>query len=127
MSFRLRAPYPGLKTTTLLPSPTWGDTEKVTPTITSMRSLNGTLYTYVKSRNGKKKYKWDFEMSRNKALELRAFLYAYFADLIEVIDHNGISIVGYFTNNPFELAGSGRAYGWPGNEAMQITLEMEEA
>jgi len=91
-----------------------------------MRAIDGTLYTYIKSREGRKKYKWDFEISRNKALELREFINIYYAQLIEVEDHNGSKLVGYLQNNPFEFSGVGRAHGWPGNETMTITLEFEE-
>jgi hypothetical protein len=47
--------------------------------------------------------KWTFLLSRNKALELRAFLFAYFATKIKVTDHNNRVWVGNFTSNPFEF------------------------
>lgn len=89
--------------------------------------MNGTLYTYVKSRNGRKKFNWEFEIARNKALELRAFINSYRGELIQVIDHDGDTWVGYLRNNPFEFTGGGRAGpNWPGNETMTIILEFEE-
>lgn len=126
MSFRLAAPYPALSTTTILPSPVWGDTKATTGTVTTMRSVDGTLYTYVKSRNGRKRFRWDFEISRNKALELRAFISSYFSKPMRITDHDGDSFIGYLINNPFELGGVSRAKGWPGNESMSISLEFEE-
>jgi len=91
-----------------------------------MRSLNGTLYTYVKSRAGRKRFQWEFELSRNKALELREFINSYRGALIQVIDHDGDTWIGYLRNNPFELSGVGRAVGWPGGETMNIMLEFEQ-
>jgi hypothetical protein len=89
--------------------------------------MNGTAYTYVKSRNGKKKFQWQFEIARNKALELQAFLKAYHGKLIQVTDHDGDIWIGYFRSNPFEFTGAGRAGdGWPGGETMVIQLEFEE-
>lgn len=127
MSFILKAPYPGIRTTTLLPNPAWGDSKALTATIISMRAADGTLYTYVKSRNGRMKFQWEFEIARNKALELREFLDAYNSKLIQVIDHDGDEYIGYLRNNPFEFAGAGRAGdGWPGEETMTIILEFEE-
>lgn len=126
MSFILRGPYPAKVTTTLMPSPAWGDSENIMPTIVRMRTVDGTLYTYVTSRTGRSKYHWEFELSRNKALELREFINSYFADLIEVQDHEGNTLVGYLQNNPFELSGVGRAKGWPGNSTMKIELDFEE-
>lgn len=127
MSFFLRAPYPSLSTTTVLPSPKWGDSKALTATVTSMRSMNGTLYTYVKSRDGRKKFQWEFEIARNKALELREFINSYQSKIIQVTDHDGDKWVGYLRNNPFEFTGAGRAgSGWPGNETMSVLLEFEE-
>jgi len=127
MSFILKAPYPGLVTTTLLPSPQWGDSKGLTATVISQRSMNGTGYTYVKSRDGRKKLLWRFEIARNKALELREFLNSYQGKLIQVIDHDGDTWLGYFRNNPFEFMGSGRAGpSWPGGEVMSIQLEFEQ-
>ena len=126
MSFILRAPYPAAQTTTLLPSPKWGDSKSLASTIKTMRSIDGTLYTYVKSRNSRKKFQWEFELSRNKALELREFINSYRGTLIQVIDHDADSWIGYLRNNPFELSGVGRAVNWPGGETMQIMLEFEQ-
>jgi hypothetical protein len=88
--------------------------------------MDGTLYTYVKSRNGRKKLRWEFELSRNKSLELREFINSYFDTLIEITDHDGDKWVGYLMNNPFEFTGEGRAAGWPGGESMTVQLEFEE-
>ena len=127
MSFIMQAPYPGVVTTTLLPSPRWGDSKALAATIVSMRAMDGTPYTYVKSRDGRKRYQWEFEISRNKALELREFINSYQAAIIKVTDHDGEVVIGYLRNNPFEFAGVGRAGpGWPGNETMSIILEFEE-
>lgn len=126
MSFLIRAPYPSLITTTLLPSPAWGDSKSLTGSIITMRGMDGTLYSYVKSRNGRKKFNWQFELSRNKALELREFINSYHSEIIQVTDHDGDVYVGYLMNNPFEFAGTGRAFGWPGGETMSVILEFEE-
>jgi hypothetical protein len=89
--------------------------------------MNGTLYTYVKSRNGRKKFQWEFEIARNKALELREFINSYQGRLIQVTDHDNDIWVGYLRNNPFEFTGAGRAgEGWPGGETMTIILEFEQ-
>ena len=127
MSFILRGPYPGIQTTTLLPSPKWGDSKALTATVISLRSMNGDLFTHIKSRNGRMKFQWEFEVSRHKALELREFIHAYQGDLIHITDHDGDMWIGYLRSNPFEFAGAGKAgEGWPGNETMTIILEFEQ-
>lgn len=126
MSFLISAPYPAQRTTTLLPSPTWGDSKASAGTFVSMRAMDGTIYTYVKSRAGKKKLRWDFQLSRNKALELREFFKAYFGELVKITDHDGDYWIGYLINNPFEFTTEGRANGWPGGEQMNVTIDFEE-
>ena len=126
MSFLLQAPYPSLVSTTLLPSPRWGDSKSVKGVVNSMRTIDGTLYTYVKTKGSKKKFQWDFELARNKALELRAFIEAYYGDIIRITDHDGDVWIGYLINNPFEFMTRGAAMDWPGDESISVQLEFEE-
>ena len=39
-------------------------------------AMDGTRYTYVKRKNNWRKLLWTFRLTRNKAMELRAFVYA---------------------------------------------------
>lgn len=122
----LKAPYPAVRTTTVLPSPKFDDSVALKAVVKTMRAMDGTLYTHVRSSGNKKSVKWDFEISRNKALELREFIDKYNTSKIQAIDHNNVTWVGFLKNNPFEFTGAGRAGGWPGGETMTITLEFEE-
>jgi hypothetical protein len=89
--------------------------------------MNGSLFTYVKSRNGRKRFQWEFEIARNKALELREFINSYQGGLMHITDHDGDIWIGYLKSNPFEFTGAGRAGpNWPGEETMSIILEFEE-
>ncbi len=124
--FILRAPYPYVTTTTVMPSPRWSDSKALGAIVNRMRAMDGTLYTYVNSKNGRRIYQWSFELARNKALELREFLDSYFSYKIQITDHNDDVLIGYIRNNPFDFEGLGRAAGWPGDETMTITLEFEE-
>ncbi|MHC4807080.1 MAG: hypothetical protein ACYTBX_12595 [Planctomycetota bacterium] len=90
------------------------------------RAMDGTSYTYVKSRSGRKRLQWDFTIARDKALELRAFLNVYYRTKIQVLDHNDDTWIGYLVNNPFESTGGGKAVNFPGGEVMDLTLEFEE-
>ena len=123
----LKAPYPAVRTTTLLPSPKFDDSVSIKATVKTMRAMDGTLYTHVRSSGNKKTLKWDFEVSRHKALELRDFIDKYNTSKIQVVDHNNVTWIGFLKNNPFEFIGAGRAGpSWPGGETMTITLEFEE-
>lgn len=124
--FTMRAPYPYVTTTTVMPSPRFSDSQALGAIVNRMRAMDGTLYTYVNSKNGRRVYNWTFELARNKALEVREFLDSYFSQQIQVTDHTDTTIVGYVKNNPFDFEGVGRASGFPGDETMSITIEFEE-
>jgi hypothetical protein len=100
--FTIQAPYPKLQTTTLLPNPQFSDSEGSMLSVSRKRAMDGTRYSYVK-RKGATRLMWPFHLTRNKGLELRAFIQSYFASVIRVTDHNGRTWVGHFINNPFEF------------------------
>jgi len=124
--FRIEAPYPNSQTTTILPSPSWGDVYEPTATVKALRAMDGTLYTYTQSKNKRRKCHWDFKLARDKALELKAFLSCYYGTKIKVTDHDLVVWFGYFQNNPFEFAGAGRAPSFPGGEIVDISIDFEE-
>lgn len=129
MSFKLAAPYPTSQTISILPSPRFADGEAPTLTVVSTRAMDGTLRTYVKTKNDRRKLTWSFLLTRHKALELREFVRVYFASDVEITDHNDRRWIGNFTNNPFEFVGEGRANPSPDalarGEYMTIQLEFE--
>ena len=125
----LSAPYPLLETTTLLPNPQFSDQEGLMVSVVRKMAMDGTRYTYVKRKGDRRKLKWSFRLTRNKGLELRAFIFAYFASQVKVIDHNGRAWIGNFTNNPFEFDTAEKAGPaippLPRGEAQMIDLEFE--
>lgn len=126
--FQLQAPYPSLQTTSILPSPRLGDSEGLRAEVRVKRAMDGTRYTYIK-RKGGRKIQWTFKLTRNKGLEVRAFIQSYFASTIVVTDHNDRVWIGKFTNNPFEFDTPSRAAPaispMPRGENQVITLEFE--
>lgn len=124
--FKMEAPHPGYQTTIILPSPNWGDSIETAASMTTIRAMDGTLYTYVKQRAGRKRFQFSFEISRSKALELRAFVKVYYSTSIRLTDHNNIQWIVYLQNNPFESAGNTKAESFPGGETMTVTFEFEE-
>ena len=100
---RLAAPYPTVQTVTLLPNPEFSDSEGLTAEVLQYRSMVGNLYTYVKAKNSKKRLLFRFQLNRQKALELRAFIQSYYKSKISLTDHNNVSWVVYLMNNPFEF------------------------
>ncbi len=127
--FYFHAPYPTLQTTSALPDPRFSDQVSLTDAVTVKRAMDGTRYTYIKTKAGRRKLKWTFQLTRNKGLELRAFIQSYFASKIYVIDHLGRAWIGHFTNSPFEFDTPERAaparQGWPVGELQIIDIEFE--
>ena len=121
----LAAPYPAIQTVSLLPNPQFGDGEAETCEVATRRAMDGTLYTYVKSKAGRRRLAFPLNLSRMKGLELRAFIQSYFATRVRLTDHLGQVWVGHFIGNPFEFSTPRRAGGWPGDEMQTIRLEFE--
>lgn len=119
----LQAPVPSLTTTVLLPNPQFGDGETPTHSVAMKQSMNGTLYAYVKS-NARSKLQYNLTLSRMKALELRAFIQAYYRAKVRLTNHKGEVWDVYFTINPFEFTSKDRSSD-PGNSTMEISLEFE--
>ena len=126
MTFIVQGPYPLLQSTLVLPNPREGNQKNLAASIQTMRSMDGTLYTYVKTKRGRKAMSWDFLTTKEKAQEAKQFIEQYAGGLIRVTDHEGTAIVGYITINPLEFAGEGRAGGYPSGEVYRWTLSLEE-
>jgi hypothetical protein len=125
--FIIEAPYPTAQTTIVLPSPAWGNSSTPAAVLKTLRTMAGDLYTYISIKNNRKKCNWDFTLSRHKALELKAFYTSYNGSKVKIIDHDGVTWIGYIQINPFEVTGTQRAVNFPGGETMDVTLEFEEA
>jgi len=91
------------QTTTVLPNPEWSDSEQLTGEVTIKRSINGEVYTYVKSKNDRRRLLFRFRLTRSKSLELKAFIQSYFSSIVHLIDHEQQRWVGNILNNPFEF------------------------
>ncbi len=125
MTVRLGAPYPAMQTFTYLPNPEFGDLEGSRQTVEQKRTINNTRYTYVKSKDLRKRLQLRFTLTRGKALELRAFIVSYYRSKIQLTDHIGQIWLGYITTSPNEFESTGRAVGAPGNELQNIQIEFE--
>jgi hypothetical protein len=127
--FTIMAPYPSAAATVLLPNPQLGNSEGLAITMTRKVAIDGTIHTYIKRKQGRRVLKWTFKLTRNKALELRAFIQCYFASAVKITDHNSRVWVGNFTGNPFEfetVERSGPAISpMPRGESVRIELQFE--
>ena len=91
------------QTTTFLPNPEWDDSEQLTGEITIKRANDGTTYTYIRTKENRRRLLFRFRLTREKSLELREFIIAYFSSEIRLIDYNDNTWIGNLLNNPFEF------------------------
>ena len=117
MSFIVQGPYPLLETTLVMPSEREGNQTNLAATVQTMRAMDGTLYTYVKTKRGRKAYTWDFAVTKDKVREVEEFVRLYAGQLAKVTDADGDILVGYLTANPYDFEGQGgpgdsARYGW---------------
>jgi len=125
--FRIQGPFPGYKSTVIVPNPEMGNSKNLASSVQTLRTMDGTLYTFIKRKRGRKIHKWEFITSRDKAQEVKAFFDAYISNVIRIVDHEDTAHIGYMTLNPIELQGGGRAGGYPGvPEAYRFNIQLEE-
>jgi hypothetical protein len=116
-----------MKNTLLLPSPLEGNNKGNQSTVQVLRSMNGKVYTYIKSKRGRQGHSWDFLTSKDKALEAKEFVRLHADGLIRITDHRDVVYIGYVTINPLDARGAGRAESWGGiEEAAEFSIEFEE-
>lgn len=102
MSLVLMAPHEQPQTTTLLPSPEFGDADNIIDGISLRRSMNGTVRTYVKTSSDEKLV-YDFILTRMKAMELINFINVYYQYNVRLINHKGEIYTGKILNDPMDI------------------------
>lgn len=114
----IQGPHPTNTTLIVLPSPRETNTESIAATVQTIRMMNGSLRTYVKPKNNRKKFRWTFVVSHTKAKQLEDYSIDHSGSPATVL-WNNTSLLGWLTLNPFEMRGETQ-------EFYQITLEFEE-
>jgi hypothetical protein len=82
----LQAPHYLIQTTTILPNPDYEDAEGLASALITKTARDGTLYTYVRS-NQRRILSYEWFLTREKALELEAFLKAYYGEEMRLTNH----------------------------------------
>jgi hypothetical protein len=111
---------PGLAIT--LPTPLLGDSEGSLGSVDLKRTMNGGTFTYVK-RSASRELKYKFEISRQKAYEMRNFVQNALSTKVLLTNWKGELWYGNIMNNPFELTAESRA--GPCGENYQIDLDFQ--
>lgn len=86
---------------------------------------DGSTRSYIKRAEGNKRHRFDFIISRDKMEEVADFVSRYRSDEFRIVWRDEV-IIGKLALNPVEFRGNGRAGGWPGGEAYDLTIEITE-
>ena len=112
------------ETTTFLPSPEFSDSERSRVELNIKRSMNNTKRVYVK-RGQTSTLNYSFDLTKMKALELRAFILKYIDTEITLVNHKDETWRVKFSSNPFDFSARAAARNWEGNELVSINLTFE--
>lgn len=102
MSFILMAPHELVQMVSLLPSPEFGDSDNIVGSFNLKRSMNNTIYTYLKT-SSEEVLTYEFILTRGKTLEVIAFIRTYYAYNVRIINHKGETYVGKIMNDPSDI------------------------
>lgn len=117
MAFIIRGPHPSNTKQVVLPNPALSNTESITSNVQTIRMMDGSLRTYVKRKDGRRRFRWDFLVGVNKAKELEDYALSHAGSLSTVAWRE--NLLGYLTLNPIDFNGQPR-------EVYTVTLEFEE-
>lgn len=123
MSTVLQAPYPSIKVTSVLPNCQFEDSRTPQAKVLVKRSREGRLISYVQSTD-RQTLKLPFILTRQKALELEAFVQIYRTADWKVTLYDGSEWIARLTANPFERVTTERSGDSQGGESVELTLEL---
>lgn len=123
--FRLEAPWPGAASTMLLPNPEIGNNQGLDSEVVVIRMEDNSRRSFIRRGGDKKRHRYTFNISSDKMDEFGDFIERYRGATYRATFRDRV-IIGKVALNPVEFLGAGRAGGWPGGEAYQVTLELVE-
>lgn len=125
---QFQAPYPAYEAILFMPTPDMQDGERPESYISVRRAMSGDTYTHVtQGQPNKIHYRWSFNITRKKALELKEFIRLYTGARWNVVWPGKTDIVVNLLINPLQLDMAFRAIVADSLEAIPIELEFETA
>lgn len=123
--FLFRAPFPDIATVVVMPRPELRDAEIPETRVQLKTAMDGTLRTHVIKQPNRTTYKWIFDLSRKKGLELWEFIRIHAANPWEIV-RDSDSIIVNLKVNPVELEMLKRAVHCTSKDNVNLTLEFEK-
>lgn len=96
------APHLSIETTVRLPNPQFSDTENAPYYSNTIRTMNGTIRTIIKTNNDTI-IRQEFRLKRNKAHELYEFVRLYLSSEIRLLNYDNKQYYGSVLSDPFLL------------------------
>jgi len=118
----LMAPFPAVASSIILPPPEFDDKENNTSKVAIKRAMDGTTRTYV-NRSATRVLSYTFDLTREKGLELEAFLSAYNGDKISLQNWKGELWEVHLLTNPLSFVQNRRSA--PGGPSVGVNLQFE--
>jgi hypothetical protein len=125
MSVRFAAPYPAVQTFIHLPAPQFGNSEANVSTVEFKKSINNTKYSYVKTKDSRRKLLINFDVTQAKGTELLEFIRSYHSVLVQYLDELGQRWVGYFITNPNQIETRNLAVKDENAKFAYVTIQIE--
>ena len=120
MSFRMQSG----DTLSVFPSPEFSDVENAPHILDIKRTITGVTRVYKKTAQTRI-LNYTLNLTKEKAMELRAFLIKYFDSDIKITNHKNEVWIVKLTNQPWVLNADQVAQNYYGNERVQIPLAFE--
>lgn len=125
---QFQAPYPAYEAILFMPKPDLQDGERPESYMRIKRAMSGATYAHVtQGQPNKIHYRWSFNITRKKALELKEFIRLYSGERWNIVWPGKTDIVVNLLINPLQLDMSFRAVVADSLEAVPIELEFETA
>lgn len=118
----LQAPFNKTETETLLPTPLFQDIQNRLHIVNTRKSIDNIKYTYVK-KSGTQRLAYTFRLTREKSLELKAFIDAHIDDEWRMQNWKGEIWKVFLSNNPIDFIATRR--GFPCGDEVDVSLEFE--
>lgn len=129
MSIHLTGSWDLPAVTIRLPNPEFGDYDSPTNEMKLAKAMDGTVRTFIKTKDGRRKFNFNFRLTRSKLLEVREFYRAHIDDFIRIEDHLNRTWKAKFAINPIDLESTqsyrGANVQSTGDSIGQVTLEFE--
>lgn len=124
---QFQAPHPDYESIIFMPTPSFGDRERPESRIQLKKAMDGESYSHITQRQvfTAMHYAWSFNITRLKALELKAFIDAHIGQPWRLIWPGRDNIIAHLLVNPLQLDMAFRAVVAGSVEAVPIDLEFE--